>query len=45
MVTGWEKESAESGEVSGGKVLNRYEYDAGGNLTVYEEQVEKRYVC
>ena len=43
VVTGQGEESAESGEFHGSKVLNHYEYDAWGNLTVCEETVENRF--
>lgn len=43
VVTGQEKESAEGGEVPESSVLNHYEYDAWGNLTVCEETVPNRF--
>ena len=44
VVTGQKKEAAaKGGEFSGGSVLNRYEYDAWGNLTVCKEAVENRF--
>ena len=43
VVTGQGKESAEGGKVPESTVLNRYEYDAWGNLVVCEETVGNRF--
>ena len=43
VMTGQGKESAEGGKVPESTVLNRYEYDAWGNLAVCEETVGNRF--
>ena len=44
VVTGQERDSADGAEVPEGSVLNRYEYDAWGNLALCEETVPNRFL-